>query len=564
MAACLLVSAVAPEAYATVARAATVRSVAITPTAGMGGLAASQISPAYRQPTLTSSVLEQTTLPHIAARGPAALSAAPHTFIPTISQSQATALQPARQMSALAPAAQVAKPAAAVSALKSLTTTGRKVSKAQAAPSSRGLRGILRGLFDGRLQNKDAANEFEVLGDAFKPRPGWSDEDGGEARAKGEVPTPRGKLPKKRPKKKYRLMKWGFAIALIAVGITAVYFYVSPKLRPVDPGSTTVIVENAPYHLTADPEAQVLRTDEADSQRLFSLIGHEAVVRSLSVSEDGNKILTVSENGAWRLWDLETGKSFTPEDYPGPARAALFADSGKKLILIDQDATIRVVDLVKGKSQTLGSDIGALKFHAVSPDEQRVTLVTKTKMVRTVTLKDGSAHALQAEGSVLALGSTDKGEMLLTSKRGMLKLWLIRPGQQPEVVLEKVMPGIRVLSSSVSRDGELIYFVANMSGSQMIVAWPFGVEGAEGLTYLSSEDFAVEDIYVAGIAATPDGKTAAFLMEDGRVYLWGLGKGKPVLVGQAASGSSVFISKDGKTIYTGSADGRIAAWSVPE
>lgn len=369
-----------------------------------------------------------------------------------------------------------------------------------------------------------------------------------DEQAEEEAPSPSLKLEKKKkkkkpgaPRKKGWWKKWAIAGVLGLAALVTAYVMVAPSLDPVTPPDSVIIVDKSPYELGEDAASKVTRASpEEGTRQLYGLVGHGDIVKSVSVRSDGRAVVTVDESGAWKLWDLETGKSFSPKDYPGKVRAALFAEGGRKLILVDEDATVRVADLQGGEVQTIAQDIDALKYSAISPDAQRVTFVTKTKDVHILNLDSAQSRSFKVGGKVMALGTTDRGEMLLTSKRGIAKLWLVEPGQEPVVVLEKYMPGLRLISSTISRNGKVLFAVAEMAGDQFVLAWQ---SATQEIHLLSAEDFAAEDVELADAASNADGSLSVVLTKDGTIWKWTPG-GQPEKLGKMGSGARIFLSKD--------------------
>lgn len=379
------------------------------------------------------------------------------------------------------------------------------------------------------------------------------------------IPSPTLKAPKKKKRQSPAARRKGawkkFLIASV-LGVTALvgaYLYYAPRLDPVSPPATVVVIDKAPFELEEQGGAKIVRLESAEAKgKLYELAGHKDVVRSVSVREDGKAVVTVDEDGVWKVWDLENGKTYGPKDYPGKVRSALFTDSGRKLILVDEDATVRIADLQGGGVQTITQDIGALKFMAISPDAQRVTFVTKSKDVHILKIEDAKSRSFKVEGKVLALATTDRGVMLLTSKRGIAKLWRIEAGKAPAVVLEKYLPGLRMIASAVSRNGNVMFAVADMAGDQVVLAWNFS---KEKIDIVSAEDFGREEIEFASVATNKDGSRSVIITRDGELWLWNPGSAPELLAG-ASSGAHVFLTRDGGQVYMTDAEGGVHVWSL--
>jgi hypothetical protein len=379
---------------------------------------------------------------------------------------------------------------------------------------------------------------------------------------KNAVPSPQA-AKKKEEKKKRKgnlLQRWKLFLTIgvvLAAGVFGAYKYFSPRLDPVTPPDAVVIVDKSPYAMTEDAAAAIERSEKDPS---IVLSGHEAPVRAFTIRADRKAAVSVAADGTWKLWDLENGKVYAPENYPGKARTALFAEGGKKLILVDEDGTVRVSTLRTGEIQTIGRDLDSIRFEAISPDAQRVAVGTSDNKVHILELGTANPTAFAVGGKILAVGSTESGEMVLTSSRGIVKLWKVEPGQEPTVVVEKYLPGLKIKGSALSRSGDRLIALAEMAGDQIVLAWRFGTEDVQ---MIMGYDFAGEDETLAGVASTPDGSQVAILGKDGRLWLWTPGSEQPEPIGKAESGAKVFFSKTGTVIWTADQSGRLQAWTVP-
>ena len=350
---------------------------------------------------------------------------------------------------------------------------------------------------------------------------------------------------------------WLVVAAVLGGGLFGAHQYFAPRLDPVTPPDAVVIVDKSPYAMAEVPGAAIERF--GDSPRIV-LSGNSSAILAFTMRADRKAAVSVSEDGTWKLWDLESGKVYAPEHYPGKARTALFADGGRKLILVDDDGTVRVSMLRTGELQTIERDLEAVLFDAISPDAWRVAVGTSDNQVHLLEIDGAKTAAFAVGGKILAVGSTEAGEMVLTSSRGIVKLWKVAPGQAPTVVVEKYLPGLKIKGSALSRSGDRLIALADMAGDQIVLAWRFGTQEVQ---MLMGADFAGEDAPLAAVAATPDGTRVAILAKDGRLWTWTPGSGEPALIGKAESGVRVFFSKTGTMIWTADQAGRLQAWIIP-
>jgi WD40 repeat protein len=75
------------------------------------------------------------------------------------------------------------------------------------------------------------------------------------------------------------------------------------------------------------------------------LQGHSDIVRSVSFSPDGTRLLSASQDRTVKLWDFTTGQellSLSEED--GFSHDASFSPDGKRLMTVSSDGRIRIWD----------------------------------------------------------------------------------------------------------------------------------------------------------------------------------------------------------------------------
>ena len=79
-------------------------------------------------------------------------------------------------------------------------------------------------------------------------------------------------------------------------------------------------------------------------------VGHTAGVDSVCVSPDGRRILSASDDGTVRLWDLETGAELRCfRGHSQFVHAVAFLPDGKRLVSGSRDRTVRIWDAETGE-----------------------------------------------------------------------------------------------------------------------------------------------------------------------------------------------------------------------
>ena len=78
-------------------------------------------------------------------------------------------------------------------------------------------------------------------------------------------------------------------------------------------------------------------------KRLFK--GHVSHVFSVAISPDEKKVISGSDDGTVRLWDVKTGKQvMCLEGHTGGVRAVAYSPDGKRVVSGSDDTTVRIWD----------------------------------------------------------------------------------------------------------------------------------------------------------------------------------------------------------------------------
>jgi WD40 repeat protein/serine/threonine protein kinase len=146
---------------------------------------------------------------------------------------------------------------------------------------------------------------------------------------------------------------------------------------------------------------------------------HPGAVRSLLYSPDGKILLTRSDDGRARLWDVATGEARGhPLASSQPIRAAAFAPDGKAVITGGADGMVQVWDAAHG--QALGEPLeikGSVQAVGFSPDGKTIFIAAEDG---TAWLRDSATR--RPLGRPIPIGSKVASVQLSASGRTLLVL----------------------------------------------------------------------------------------------------------------------------------------------
>jgi WD40 repeat protein len=291
-------------------------------------------------------------------------------------------------------------------------------------------------------------------------------------------------------------------------------------------------------------------------QCLRTLQGHADGVRSVSVSPDGRRAISGSDDKTLRVWDMETGQCLlTLEDHAYGVLSVRVSPDGRRAVSGSSDNTLRVWDFETGQClHILKGHADRVRSVSVSRDGRRAVSASDDNTLRVWDLETGQCLAtlegysdwvlsvsISPDGRRAVSGSTDK----------TLRVWNLDTGQCL-ATLEGHLDW--VLSVSVTPDGRRA-----VSGSDDNTLRVWDLETGQCLRILKGHNYAV-----ISVSVTPDGRRAISGSDDKTLRVWDLETGQclSTLKGHADLVSSVSVSGDGQRAVSGSFDKTLRVWDL--
>jgi WD40 repeat protein/tetratricopeptide (TPR) repeat protein len=303
--------------------------------------------------------------------------------------------------------------------------------------------------------------------------------------------------------------------------------------------------------------------DVGSERVLRRFAGHSFDVRSMALSRDGSMLVTGSGDNTMRLWDFASGtqlelfrtsnanvasvdisgdRQYVAGTF-GSGQAVVWRISNQQRVATQPVHTWNIASVVwhpdgtrvlsgGGDGQAVLTDVATRLFD----DKLSDAIAAEYSSVNNVAFgPDGTEFYLSIQNGLVAVhGTQDFAQRRLIS--------MVDPATgQPD-------PGWSAAWAEVTPDGKTV-LVAAYSGVQV-----FEADTGKYLRQLQSGPAPLWSV-----SPSPDGKLAAAGGEDGKLYIWDVATGLPVLAAplHTAPIQSVQFSPDGQTIGTAASDGTV-------
>jgi WD40 repeat protein len=386
--------------------------------------------------------------------------------------------------------------------------------------------------------------------------------------------------------RQFKLVGVGSAALALVFLTLAVYAWGQRKAARNAEGlaESRLLAIKASLSLENDPELSVLLAKEAidrfaDTEQARDVIrngllslsnvagvlrGHEKEVRTAAFSPDGRFILTTSEDGTGKLWDVSAKKIVKElRSDQGPLNSSTFSPDGKLIVTTESDGLVRVWD---GSTGTLRRDLrghtDSVNRAVFSPDS---TLIATASDDRTARVWNAASGELIKE----LRGHRDKVHDIVFSPDGIHiateafdatgRIWDLR---SDKVIVLEGLTGPRS-AIAFSPDGKLIATEggpdteggSSIGGDYPVTVWD-AATGKEKFTLAGHQQ------YISGVTFSPNGRLIVTSSGDKTARLWdGNGKLISELRGHTKSVSGAQFSRDSQFVVTGSADNTARVWN---
>jgi WD40 repeat protein len=346
------------------------------------------------------------------------------------------------------------------------------------------------------------------------------------------------------------LLVWGLSLGLV---VHRLFFREPPEdmqRDSVDGSPAGEVRTGAGAPVSNDPAGTAPTPTISAQPKAFFLRGHTGAVRSATLSSDGRKIVTASDDHTAQVWDADLGNEIAIlRGHTDKVWGASFSTDGSQVVTASYDHTARIWDAASGKQ------LAVLEGHedwvhsaSFSRDGRRVVTASQDKTARVWDLVAGSLWSESAvlEGhsdGVLTASFTGDGKRVVTgSLDATARVWNLETEVEP-IRLEGHTQAI--LWATFSPDGRRV-LTTSMDKTARVWDAVTGKELARLVGHQGGIEFG---------AFSSDGLRIVTGSYDRTVRVWAAGTGKPIAT---LEGHQAVVLT---TQYGGDSRIRTAAWA---
>ncbi|ONI88740.1 hypothetical protein ALI22I_17250 [Saccharothrix sp. ALI-22-I] len=323
------------------------------------------------------------------------------------------------------------------------------------------------------------------------------------------------------------------------------------------------------------PHLRTLWATRGSDQLIHTLSGHTAPAGAVAVTPDGSRVITGSDDGTARVWDLTTGRELhTLTGHTTPVGAVAVTSDGFRAITGADDGTVRAWDLMTGQeihtltgyvapTEAMARATNGNRAMALASDGSRVIIGSEDGTVRVWDLTTGRELRILTghTGPVQAVAVTPDGTHAITGSNGdkTARVWDLATGEVTHTLTEGHTAPIHAVS--LTPDGTLAITSSHSDdGAYTGTSRVWDLTTGE-VTHTLTEGHPVA---VQAVALTPDGSRAITGGSDGTVCVWDLaGNQEPyALTSHTTMVRAVALTPDGTHAITSSQDAGPRVWDL--
>ncbi len=303
---------------------------------------------------------------------------------------------------------------------------------------------------------------------------------------------------------------------------------------------------------------------------------HNGKATKVVFTNDNQKVLSASQDGSVRLWDLGNGREIRRYTNKGEARGLAITKDGK-LFAVSYPDEIHIVKVENmEKVHTLKGHEKVIEALAFSDDGKQLVSGGDDTSIRMWNVEDGKAgrilnpdYKTDKEGSykqVLSVAFSKDGKFVLSGDAGgHIRAWDPVKKDDAFVIGSEAHKRGRVASVAYGSDTQLIYSCGE--DGVVLVSPGHDAAGKEvaGITQKRFDSKAGgSDAALTAMALTPDGNYLLTGSVDTTIRVWDIKTSKVIRIypGHTATVNAITMSPDGRTFVSVSDDQSVKVWTL--
>jgi WD40 repeat protein len=299
-------------------------------------------------------------------------------------------------------------------------------------------------------------------------------------------------------------------------------------------------------------------------QRLRILGRHEASVRCVACSPDGQYVVSSSDDRTVRVWDAKTGKQeHIMRGHEGIVTSAEFSPNGQMIVSGSADCTVRVWSSATGMQQRVmnGHDKG-VRLCTFSPDNRYIVSGSSDYTLRLWDVTTGIQQCVMNghAGRVNSVTFSRDGKLVVSSSNDYtIRIWDTVTGTQYGTICTDGLGEVRSVAFFVDT-GRIISVSCDSDRDYTICTWDLRVTTGPEPLYMWGHEDTINSVVISGdnrfmVSGSSDCTIELFSFGDSRLTTLNL---------HESSVNSVAVSPDNQSIISGSDDCTVLVWNISE
>jgi WD40 repeat protein len=306
-------------------------------------------------------------------------------------------------------------------------------------------------------------------------------------------------------------------------------------------------------HLGVAHLALVWRAGVVSANLERTLLGHDfGSVSALALTHGGRRLISGGQDGALRVWDLETGRQLcVRQGHPYGITKVVAGADGRMAVSLSGDGGARVWDLEASGELMALEEVDDVEmtpegwlFVALRSGVVEQRRPGTAELARRLTGGDHPLPRLGASGSTVLAVNAGGGRVAAGYPNGAISVWDLDTGEARERL------GLGPVSALAFDPGGHLLVLGFATGAAQV--WDLGPGG-------DARALKGHDDAVVGVVVANDARTAVTISIDGILTSWDLGSGKIL---NTVAADRAYQRGHGHPPLTLSSDGQLAVGAL--